>query len=177
MREVLGRLPLVGAGFQLLAFGLSCNANIVAFKADEKQEHCIREEMAYVTGLTVTEMVRAAKQGPKGHAHLKELSKIMERLESTVRMLDAYVLSRVLEKLLLNKDLLPNMMETLRKLRKELRDLQATKGFEEPRTGQVQIKNMVTSLCDSTEERQNEMLHRLAKTEEDIQEDSGVPDV
>ena len=71
MKEVVGGLPLVGAGFQLAAFGLSCVANIVALKVDEKLECRVREEMAYVAGLIVTEMVHVVKRGSEGDAHLK----------------------------------------------------------------------------------------------------------
>ena len=91
MKEVAGGHPLVGAAFQLLAFGLPCTANIIALKVDEKRRRRVREEMGYVAGLIVTEMVHAVKRGSGSHAHLKALSQRMDGLESTVRMLDAHV--------------------------------------------------------------------------------------
>ena len=60
VKEVLGKLPLVGAGFQALAFGMSCTAHIIALKANEKLELEIRQTMAWIAGLTVTELLRAS---------------------------------------------------------------------------------------------------------------------
>ena len=42
MKEVAGGHPTVGAALQLLAFGLSCTANIIALKVHEKHGRRIR---------------------------------------------------------------------------------------------------------------------------------------
>ena len=45
-KEFAGGHLLVGARFQLLAFGLFCTANTIAPKVDEKRRRRVREEMA-----------------------------------------------------------------------------------------------------------------------------------
>lgn len=122
IRTLLGELPLLSAGIQLLALGVSCVASMPEAKAFVEIQ--VRERMASIAALTLTELFRALSYQGIEDEHLEALSLIMGDLEKTLKELDEYVFTFFVRKRL-EKAFLEDVPGTLETLEDKLLAVQA----------------------------------------------------
>jgi hypothetical protein len=131
LEDVLGRVPVVGAGFLAVSFCLSGAKTLCDVVADRRYIAKVTREINFLAGHAVMEMMSAVKLSPDdGELSLRQLAPIMGNNEKASSTLDYYIVSNVAANAMRGTQLGP-LLNELRSVGRELVSLKSYRNLQE----------------------------------------------
>jgi hypothetical protein len=143
LEDVLGRVPVVCAGFLAVSFCLSGAKTLCDVVADRQYVAEVTSEINFLAGHAVMEMMSAAKFSPDdGELSLRQLAPIMGNIEKASSTLDVYIVSNVAANAMRGTQLGP-LLNELRSVGRELVSLKSYRNLQ--KIGARQETDMVAT--------------------------------
>jgi hypothetical protein len=131
LEDVLGRVPVVGAGFLAVSFCLSGAKTLCDVGADRRYLAEVTGEIKFLAGHAVMEMMSAVKLSPDdGELSLRQLAPIVGNIEKASSTLDDYIVPNVAANAVRGTQL-GSLLNQLRSVGRELVSLKSYRNLQE----------------------------------------------